>query len=85
MKNYSGFIFGSEKDQNRTQVLNKFSKNKFYNPLRQNYAHVKGVERYLELSEKEIIPVIVFSNHSKLSKINVYQNQQIIQIKDVNR
>ena len=60
MKNYSGYIYGSENDEYWTQVLNKFSKNKFYNPLRQNYAHTKAVERYLELKENETIPVTVF-------------------------
>lgn len=85
MKNYSGYIYGSENDQNWTQVLNKFTKNKFYNPLRQNYAHTKAVEKYLELKENEIVPVIVFSNHSKLSKINAGLGKNILQIKDINR
>ncbi|HPD02893.1 MAG TPA: nuclease-related domain-containing protein, partial [Clostridia bacterium] len=83
MKNYSGYIYGSENDEYWTQVLNKFSKSKFYNPLRQNYAHTKAVERYLELKENETIPVIVFSNHSKLSKINVSNEKNVLQIKDV--
>lgn len=83
MKNYSGYIYGSENDEYWTQVLNKFSKNKFYNPLRQNYAHTKAVERYLELKENETIPVTVFSNHSKLSKINVSNEKNVLQIKDV--
>jgi len=85
MKNYSGYIYGSEKDQYWTQVLNKYSKHKFYNPLRQNYAHIKAIEKYLELNENEIIPVVVFSNNSKLSKINVKKENHIIQIKDLNR
>lgn len=85
MKNYSGYIYGSENDQYWTQVLNRFSKNKFYNPLRQNYAHVKALESYLELKENETIPVTVFSNHSKLSKINVSNERNVIQTKDVNR
>jgi hypothetical protein len=85
MKNYSGYIYGSENDQHWTQVLNRFSKNKFYNPLRQNYAHTKSVEKYLAIHESEIIPVIVFSNHSKLSKIDVGINKNVFQIKDINR
>lgn len=85
MKNYSGYIFGSENDDNWTQVLNKSTKNKFYNPLRQNYAHTKAMEKFLSVKEKEIIPVIVFSSHSKLSKINVSMDKHIIQFKDVKR
>lgn len=84
-KNYSGYIYGSEEDQTWTQVLNKFSKYKFYNPLRQNYAHTKAVEKYLEISEEALIPVIVFSNRSKLSKIQVSENKIVIQMKDVRK
>ncbi len=79
VKNYSGYIYGSERDKHWTQVLNKWTKNKFYNPLRQNYAHSKAVENYLEISNDSVIPVIVFSNNSKLSKINVGVNQKVFQ------
>lgn len=79
MKNYSGYIFGSEKDKHWTQVLNKWTKNKFYNPLRQNYAHTKAVESYLDIDKNYIIPVIVFSNRSKLSKINVGLTHNVFQ------
>ena len=48
MKNYSGYIYGTEKDLYWTQVLNRWTKNKFYNPLKQNYAHIKAVESYHE-------------------------------------
>jgi len=79
MKNYSGYIYGSEKDKNWTQVLTKWNKYKFYNPLKQNYAHTKAVENYLGVSDKEIIPLIVFSDRSKLSKINVGVEQNVFQ------
>lgn len=85
MKNYSGYIYGSENDEYWTQVLNRFSKHKFYNPLRQNFAHTKAIEKYLELKENEIIPVVVFSNHSKFSKLDVSMDKNIIKIKDVIR
>lgn len=85
MKNYSGYVYGSEYDKTWTQVLNRFSKYKFYNPLRQNYAHTKAVENYLEIDEAHTVPVIVFSNKSKLSKINVSEEKVIIQLKDVKK
>ena len=78
MKNYSGYIYGTDTDKEWTQVLNKRTKNKFYNPLRQNYAHTKAVESFLELEEKQIVPMIVFSNKSKLSKINNKVNTSLI-------
>ena len=42
-KSYSGWIFGNAQQQHWTQVLYRYKK-KFYNPLRQNYAHIKAVE-----------------------------------------
>lgn len=85
MKNYRGYVYGSESDVHWTQVLNRFSKYKFYNPLRQNYAHTKATEKYLNLKIENIEPVVVFSNSSKLKKINVSQKSKIIQIKDLKR
>ena len=82
MKNYSGYIYGSEKDQNWTQVLNKWTKNKFYNPLRQNFAHTKAVESYLEIPTDKIIPIIIFSNRSKLSKIEISGIHNVFQYRD---
>lgn len=82
MKNYAGYIYGSEKDQYWTQVLNKWTKNQFYNPLKQNYAHTKAVESYLSISNELLIPIIVFSNRSKLSKINVGLNHNVFQYRD---
>ena len=38
-KNYKGLIFGSENDENWTQVIYK-NKGKFRNPIKQNYGHV---------------------------------------------
>lgn len=85
MKNYAGYIYGSEQDQHWTQVLNKWTKNKFYNPLRQNYAHTKAVESYLQISNELTIPIIVFSNRSKLNKISVGENHQVFQYRNAIR
>lgn len=82
MKNYGGYIYGSQKDQYWTQAMNRFVKHKFYNPLRQNYAHIKAVESYLEIETDKIIPMIVFSNRSKLSKINVGADDKVYQYND---
>ena len=42
-KNSVGWIFGSAHQQYWTQVNFK-RKDRFYNPLRQNYAHIKALE-----------------------------------------
>lgn len=85
MKNYAGYIYGSEGDKQWTQVLNKWTKHNFYNPLRQNYAHTKAVENYLDVSADKIFPIVVFSNRSKLSKINIEDNQNVFQYRGAKR
>lgn len=85
MKNYAGYIYGSENDQFWTQVLNRWTKNKFYNPLRQNYAHTKAVESFLNIPKKGIVPIVVFSNRSKLSKIEINGSQNVFQFHDAIR
>src|SRR3989344_4811146 len=42
-KAYKGWIFGNANQDQWTQVIYHFKK-RFYNPLRQNYAHIKAVE-----------------------------------------
>jgi len=85
MKNYGGYIYGSYQDKEWMQVFNKFSKHRFHNPLRQNYVHTKAVENYLALEQSALIPMVVFSNKSKLSKINVRENTHVYQFKDAMR
>lgn len=86
MKNYSGWIYGSEKNEQWTQTFNRFSKFRFYNPLRQNYGHTKAVERYLNLNDEgDTIPVVVFSNRSKLKEVDVGSDKAIFHLKEVRK
>lgn len=82
-KNYSGTIYGSEWDKDWTQVL--FTKKiKFYNPIRQNYGHIKAVEKKLSLiSKNDIYPIIVFSNDCSLKHVNT--DIPVIPMKKVKR
>ncbi len=60
-KNYSGWIFGDEKSKEWTQVLYRV-KNRFQNPIRQNYLHVKAIEELFDFIPKEHIhSAIIFS------------------------
>jgi|TARA_B110000908_G_C10177080_1_gene413738 hypothetical protein len=59
-KNMSGWIFGGADQQKWTQVQ-KRSKRRFQNPLRQNYAHVKAVQEILQVDQKALHNVIVFT------------------------
>ncbi len=71
-KNYSGWIFGDEKNKNWTQSLQKNLKNSFYNPILQNKGHIKAIDNFLknEYSDK-FLSYIIFSSRCELKKITV--------------
>ena len=58
-KNYSGRIYGSEKSE---RWCEQFYGQKFflYNPIRQNYSHVRALEKLSGMSRDRFIPVVVF-------------------------
>lgn len=62
-KNIKGWIFGGPHQKTWTQQIYKH-KNKFQNPLHQNYKHTKVLESLLELTEKQIFSVVVFVGDS---------------------
>ena len=64
-KNYSGWIFGSAKSKQWTQVLYK-KKYRLLNPLWQNAHHVKAVRRFLALPDRYIFSVVVFVGNAKI-------------------
>ena len=45
-KNYKGWIYGNEMSKQWTQVIYQ-RKEKFYNPLHQNYGHIKAIEKLI--------------------------------------
>lgn len=64
-KAHKGWIFGSEKDRYWTQVIYRY-KNKFFNPLRQNFAHIKAIEGLIGSHLKApIVPIIAFTRAEK--------------------
>ena len=69
-KNYSGWIFGNEKDQKWTQSLQNGQKNRFYNPIRQNRGHVRWLRSYLG-EDVPMFSIVVFSERCELKKITV--------------
>ncbi len=71
-KNYSGWIFGNEKNQYWYQTLpsgrGKSHKEKFYNPILQNKSHIKHLLTFLgETHPTE--SVIVFSERCTLKQV----------------
>jgi len=63
-KNYSGWIFGDAKSAQWTQVIYR-NKNRFQNPLRQNFKHTKAAESFLSLSPRYVHSVVVFVGKAK--------------------
>ncbi len=88
-KNYKGWIYGDEYKQYWTQVIYK-RKEKLYNPIHQNYGHVKALKKLLINFENiKFIPIVVFSINADL-KINVksdvvYTTKLLKTIKNYNK
>lgn len=84
-KNYAGKIYGQENYLEWTQVLAYGNtKNKFYNPIRQNTTHINQLSKYLQV--KNIFQnVVVFLDHADISDIvsdNVYSIDRLQDIKN---
>jgi predicted RNA-binding Zn-ribbon protein involved in translation (DUF1610 family) len=68
-KNYSGWIFGNESQEYWTQIIYDY-KNKFRNPIKQNWAHIYALKEIL--SDYKCIkyyPIIVFTGTAELRRI----------------
>ncbi|HAU1605825.1 TPA: NERD domain-containing protein [Legionella pneumophila] len=80
-KHYKGWIFANPKSKVWTQTIYRI-KNKFQNPLLQNYKHVKAIQNLLEFLEPRLIyNIVVFSGNAvfKTNKPNnVYYHHELI-------
>lgn len=65
-KNYKGWIYGSEKQKQWTQVFPNGSKFKFQNPIRQNYLHIKTLADLLGLELSYFHSMIAFIGECEL-------------------
>lgn len=74
-KNYSGWIFGNEQDENWTQSLlgrdYEAHKKRFFNPVLQNKLHIKHLRQYLRAYKMKIYSIIVFSDRCELKSITI--------------
>lgn len=77
-KNYSGWIFGNERNKMWTQVLGK-RKNRFYNPILQNKRHIEAItdliERFVDVQDLPVFSYIVFSERCELKDITLYDKR----------
>ena len=72
VKDYSGWLFGNEKQRYWTQVLN-YGKEKyrFYNPIMQNAGHIKALrEQSEQFANLPIFNVVLFAGHCTLKNIS---------------
>ena len=65
-KYYKGLITGHEKSKHWTQHINRY-KNKFHNPIRQNYGHVMALKTIFKKYPRiPFIPIVVFTGEAKI-------------------
>ena len=78
-KNFEGLIKGNTYDKQWIQILGK-TKNYFYNPVHQNYGHIKVLEEKLNIKENKFISIVCFSDKAKL---NITGNGNVINTRNL--
>ena len=74
MKNYEGWIYGSEKSARWTQGIFR-KKSSFQNPFRQNYKHIKAIEWLME-QQLPCISIAAFHPKCSLKRVNVHSKDK---------
>lgn len=73
-KNYNGYIFGSENNQNWTVTLcagkRGVEKFQFFNPVKQNRSHINNLKKYLD-QDVQCYSIICFSDNGELKDVTV--------------
>ncbi len=75
-KNFRGRIFGNEDQRRWVQSIplgkGRVHNSYFFNPVRQNQAHLRGLQHYLrEWPRLRVFSYVVFGNHCKLKQVQV--------------
>ncbi|PIC83024.1 nuclease-related domain-containing protein [Sporosarcina sp. P1] len=76
-KHYKGWIFGSENQKYWTQVIYK-NKQKFYNPIRQNYGHIEALKSRLNLPNLPACSIIAFSNEVEFKFKEPFRSADVV-------
>ena len=80
-KDYSGWIFGSKEGKVWTQVLPGGNKNTFQNPIRQNFSHIKTLQKHLPfIQTSSFKTVIAFTRHSQFKTIKPHEVKYINEV-----
>lgn len=73
-KNYSGWIFGNNKQKEWVQTLQKGKKYPFFNPVWQNEGHIKALESVVKMSHPKLFKsYIIFSERCELKGVEVFK------------
>lgn len=80
-KNYLGWIIGNEYKDQWTQNIYG-NKNKFYNPIRQNYGHIKTLGKLLGLDDSKFISIVCFSDDATLK---VQAKSKVVQVSSLGK
>lgn len=83
-KHYSGWIYGSDRQKNWTQVIYK-RKERFYNPIWQNYGHIQSLKDYLHNEELEVHSLIVFSSDATFKFQKPFETAHVIHVDELSR
>lgn len=71
-KNYSGWIFGNERNRYWTQSLPNRQKNRFFNPVWQNKGHISALSNFVRINQEHFYKsYIIFSERCTLKKIKI--------------
>lgn len=86
-KNYSGWIFGDEKNKNWIRTLENKQKNRFFNPIWQNKAHITALKLAVGIENDSLYKsYIIFSERCTLKKINIVSpNIKVIKRDQLNK
>lgn len=68
-KNYSGWVFGRADQCNWTVCLNRNTKERVPNPIRQNEGHIAALMRLLDLPRDAFVSLVVFSERCELKRV----------------
>ncbi|NLP48127.1 MAG: NERD domain-containing protein [Clostridiales bacterium] len=78
-KNYSGWIFGNEKNKFWMQTFKTGDKNRFYNPIWQNRGHINALKELLEIEDDNVIKsCIVFGNDCEFKDLTVTSKNMLV-------
>lgn len=85
-KNYSGWIFGNDRQKMWTQCLprgkgKKAQKESFFNPIWQNEAHIKALRNVLSNAPITVYSVVTFSDRCTFKNITLPNSTNVCIIK----